>query len=92
MGQLGTAVLFNIIWGIIFGILFATFYEKIPSKGILKGLIFSIIVFFFSNIPISIRNVIYAQWYSMALWSLLAALFVFVPFGIVIGTLYKPTK
>ena len=92
MSQLGTNVLFNIIWGIIFGILFAMFYDKIPKKGILKGLIFSIIVYFFTNIPSWIRNIIYAQWYSMALWSFLAALFVFVPFAIVIGYLYKPPK
>jgi len=98
ISQLGTLVLFNMIWGIVFGILFAMFYERVPKKGILKGLIFSMAVFFFTNIPNVMRNMIYSQLTEqayglmIALWVLLAALFVFVPFGLVLGLLYKPPK
>jgi len=92
ISQLGSHALFNLIWGIVFGILFAMFYDKIPKKGILKGLIFGIVLFFFLNFQSVIRNLIYPYNNMMALWTFLAALFVFIPFGIVIGYLYKPSK
>lgn len=35
----------GIIWGAIFGVIYPLFYDKIPGKGILKGLVYSLIIF-----------------------------------------------
>lgn len=88
LSQLGTNVMFNMIWGIVFGILYAMFYEKIPSKGILKGLIFSMVLYFFTSFQYSIRHLMYG-YPVFFIWAFLAGLFVFVPFGVVIGLLYR---
>lgn len=89
MSQLGSIVFFCMTCGIIFGILFAMFYERIPKKGILKALIFSMVIFFFSNLQLIMRQFIYPYNDMYALWGLLAALFVFVPLSIVLGLLYR---
>jgi hypothetical protein len=91
ISQLGSIVLFNMAWGIVFGILFAMFYDKIPKKGILKALIFSMVLFFLINIQI-LRTLMYPFNNMYALWGISALLFVFVPFSIVLGLLYKKNK
>jgi hypothetical protein len=100
MSQLGTLVMFDMIWGIVFGVLFAMFYEKIPGKGIFKGLIFAISVYFFTNLPTTVYHLMYYQLLTLeyeiliwGIWSILTGLSVFIPFGIVLGLLYrKPTE
>lgn len=69
---------------------------KIPKSGILKGVIFAITLFFFTNLQDVIRNLIYYQIVKIEyealifnLWALLAGLSVFIPFGLVIGILYR---
>jgi hypothetical protein len=92
LGQLGTLVLFDMIWGIVFGILYVMFYENIPSKGVLKGLVFGVILY----VILTFINALYFYAYSnygMGLWSLLAGPFVFIVFGLVMGLIYrKPPK
>ncbi len=97
---LGIFVMFYMTWGIVFGILYAMFYEKIPKSGILKGLIFAMSIYFFTNLPLTIHHFMYYQVLTLeydllvrGIGSLLLGLSTFVPFGLVLGYLYrKPSE
>lgn len=87
IGQLGTHAFFNMMWGIVFGMLFVIFYEKIPGKGILKGLIFGMIMFFISSFRSGIFILAYGD-LMFGSWQFLGG-FMFSVFGILLGYFYK---
>jgi Na+/proline symporter len=91
VGQLGTHLFFNMVWGIVFGILFVMFYDKIQREGILKGLIFGMVIYFLSTF----RGAILLLSYASPEWFLtygMGGLIGFLIFGIVLGLLYcKPS-
>lgn len=96
MMVLGIFVIFYMTWGIVFGTLYAMFYDKIPKSGILKGLIFAMAIYFFTNLPNTIHELMYYQVLTLeyevlvrGILSLLTGLFAFVPFGLVLGWLYR---
>jgi len=90
VGQLGTHLFFNMVWCALFGMLFVRFYERIPSNGVLKGLIFSMVIYFFTTFRFGIHALAYGQ----IIWFIgpMLTIFGFIAFGIVLGYLYKPTK
>jgi hypothetical protein len=67
--------------------LFVVFYEKIPGKGVLKGLIFSMIMFFISSFRSGIFVLAYGD-LMLGLWQFGGG-FTFFVFGILLGYLYK---
>jgi hypothetical protein len=91
LSQLGTHAFFNMIWGVVFGILFVRFFDRVPGKGISKGLIFGMITFFFTTFQTGIRGLVYL-FYGSPDWGIaviLAGFVGFLPFGIVLGLLYR---
>jgi hypothetical protein len=88
IGQLGTHVFFNMIFVIIFGILYVMFYEKIPGKGVLKGIVFSLVIFLITSFRLGIYYLAYGLNTNFYMWSI--AGFIYFPiFGIVLGYLYR---
>jgi hypothetical protein len=79
-----------LIWGAIFGILFAFFYERVPGHNISKGLIFSMIIFSITNLPLAIHSIVYGIFAGFFAWTF--AIFAFIAYGLVLGYLYKPKK
>jgi len=79
------------IWGVVFGVLFVRFYDKVPGKGILKGLTFSIIVFFFTTFQTGIYGLVYLVYgsFDWGIACIIAGVFALFPFGLVIGLLYR---
>ena len=92
LGQWGSHVLFNMVWGVVFGIFFVMFYEKIPVKGILKAVVFSLSIYFITTF----RSAVFYLVYGYPVFSYyvgVAAFFMFLTFGIVLGYLYrKPSE
>jgi len=90
IGQLGTHMFFNMVWCASFGVLFVRFYERIPGKGLLKGFIFSMVIFFFTTG----RTATFSLAYGQILWFIanMLAILGFLAFGIIIGYIYKPKK
>jgi hypothetical protein len=92
IGQLGTHVFFNMIFVIVFGILYVMFYDKIPGKGVLKGIVFSLVIFLITSFRLGIYYLAYGLITNFYLWSI--AGFIYFPiFGLVLGLLYrKPSE
>jgi hypothetical protein len=91
ISQMGTHAFFNMIWGIVFGIFFVMFYEKIPGKGISKGMVYCIIIFFLTPFLLGLGEIAYGE-PMRGYWYCIGGFTNFFIFGIIIGALYKPTK
>lgn len=82
----------NIIWGAVFGWIFSKVYDLIPSKGVTKGLYFSMMVwaFFIGLYPLSFFLLNYdPPLTQMAVgWGVVGFL-VRLFYGPVLGALYK---
>jgi hypothetical protein len=90
--QLGSHMLFNIIFGIVFGVLFVMFYEKVPGNGVLKGIIFSLIIFLNTSLRVGITYFAYGLITLFYLWAIWGFLY-FPIYGLVLGYLYrKPSE
>ena len=86
-------------WGILFGVLFVFFYSLIPSRGIMKGLCFSLMFYFTTSFWGSAYLLAYAlftypgpvsalNFWGFYVWTS-GGFFHFVALGLVLGALYK---
>jgi hypothetical protein len=91
LSQTGAHVLFNMIWGIVFGILFVMFYKNIPSKGISKGIVFGLTVYFITTLRGAIGYLAYGYLITFYTHAILSLCMFFIV-GLVLGHLYKPPK
>jgi len=80
-------------WGAIFGVLFVMFYDRIPGKGILRGLYFGLILYLITSFRVSTGLFAYGFFVELArIWVLpwiIASFFHFVALGLILGALYK---
>ena len=91
ISQAGTHIVINMIWGVIFGILFVMFYGKIPREGILKAIIFSMVIFFLTSFRVTILFLAYELLVFFYLW-LITGFLQFFALGLVLGLLYRKPK
>jgi len=92
MSQLGAHIVFNLIWGAVFGVFFVIFYDRVPGKGVLKGLYFALIILFITSLRVAIYDFAYGFFILAENWSI-AGLIPAIGYGLTIGYLYKkPTK
>jgi hypothetical protein len=80
-----------IVFGAIFGVIYSMYHDSTPGKGILKGLVFGLILFFISRarIAILIGGYGYINTAIIITWH---GFFTFFVYGIVLSLLYKPKK
>ncbi|MCW4033402.1 MAG: hypothetical protein NWF08_08465 [Candidatus Bathyarchaeota archaeon] len=80
----------NLIWGTIFGAIYAKVYNVVPGKGVMKGLIYSLIIWlvFVGLYPISFF-VLSLQMIPLAVMWGIVGFFVRLVYGPVLGALYK---
>jgi len=86
------------IFGAIFGIFYSRFYPGLPSKGVKKGFIFSLIIGFFSNIWWTSSN--FLKWLltgkvQFLWWSFEFAytyIVIFPLYGVILGVVYERWK
>jgi len=75
-------------WGIIFGIIYSKVYSIIPKKGIWKGLIYGLFIWFITVFRIMTYLIPYGQ-YLNAAGEYFAYIFGAISFGLVLGILYE---
>ncbi|MCW4032907.1 MAG: hypothetical protein NWF08_05900, partial [Candidatus Bathyarchaeota archaeon] len=99
IGQSGAHLFMNLVWGAVFGAIFARVYNLLPSKGIMKGLYYSLIIVsitsFFAGFFTIGWGLSYSFWPAIytSLWNFfIAFLSTGVALGLVLGYLYKPPK
>lgn len=82
----------GLIWGSIFGVIYASIFNIIPSKGVIKGLYFGLMIWLIKDvcagsytalILVQFQTAINLIYYGFSMW---------VIYGLVLGYLYKPTK
>lgn len=78
----------DVFWGLVLGIFFFVIYDKIPGKGIMKGLIYSMAIYFIANIRTAhiIMTPGILLWPKIFVW---VGLSYFITFGIILGYFFK---
>ena len=81
-------IVIAVAFGAIFGVLYSMYYDATPGKGILKGLVFGLLLFFISSVRFGFIGLAY---YGMdaAIQVLWPGFFTLITFGLVLGYLYK---
>ena len=97
IAHFGYAIGATAIFGGIFGAIYSKFYHGIPGKGVKNGFVFGLLIYLLSNVYQSSRELInwlltwediYFKWIFS--WGL--ALYVWIPYGVVLGFLYERWK
>jgi hypothetical protein len=91
---LAAVLVLNMIWGGIQGIIFSHFHNKIPGKGVSKGLVFGLIIFLIVDAhPVSFLTALSKYEYLIRTVFQYAfyGFFVQISYGAVLGVLYKKT-
>jgi hypothetical protein len=82
----------GVIWGTIMGVIYAKFYDRVPGKGILKGLYFGLIIWLIKDIMAGSYLALTMLEIPSAIILLINGFFMWPAYGLVLGFLYKPTK
>jgi len=75
-------------WGIVFGIIYSRVYDIVPRKGILKGLIYGLFIWFITKIRIETYELAYGRFHQAA-GAIFYGFFMWLAFGLVLGLLYE---
>lgn len=82
----------NVIWGMILGWIYSRLYDSIPSKGVMKGLYYGLLIWLFKDILAGSYVALMYFEILMAIHLIIYGFFMWTAFGLVLGYLYKPTK
>ena len=83
-------VTYNTFWGVILGLIYSRTYDVIPSKGIMKGIIFGMVAYLIANIRAAQIFASFGQATVVKVVSILPFGFIyFITFGIIVGYFYK---
>jgi len=99
-GQAGTHIFLNMVWGIIFGMIYPKVYNLVPSRGALKGAIYSLIIWMVAGFAYNslimgwaISSSEWALFANIILWGGIVGFFQAFAFGLALGAIYrKPIK
>jgi len=75
-------------WGIILGVIYSSIYTLIPKKGIWKGLIYGLFLYFIVTIRIEFFSIAYSLFLNAA-GHFFTGFFSWLSYGLVLGILYK---
>jgi hypothetical protein len=96
LSEAGSHILVNMVWGLVFGAIFAKVYNLVPSKGLLKGICYGLIVYLIADVQYGVYLTLYGVKHGSSLFALYMAysllfggFFVFLFFGVVLGLLYR---
>ena len=79
----------GIIWGIIFSAIYSMLYDSIPSKGVLKGLYFGILIWIIKDVAAGSYLGLIGGGTYYAVTLILIGFFMWIIYGPVLGYLYK---
>jgi len=82
----------GVIWGSIFGAIYAFIYDIIPSKGVMKGLYFGLMIWLIKDIAAGSYTALILVQFQTAINLIYYGFFMWIIYGLVLGYLYKPPK
>jgi len=78
-----------LIWGLIFGGIYTIVHDSIPRKGVIKGLLFGLIIWVIKDISAGSFLYLVNLEYSSAIRLIVIGLPMWITYGLVLGYLYK---
>jgi hypothetical protein len=92
LNQLGSQIMWHMLWGIMLGAIYPKVYNLVPGKGVIKGLAYGLIANFLINeLRFTIWSILFEK-YAVALLPFVIGGIYAIIYGLVLGFLYKPTK
>jgi len=90
-------ILLTAFFGFLWGLLYTYSYDLIPGKGIKKGLIFGLFIYFIKDVQaglnLALVTSLQVDMYIMAALDLMTiGIYSWIVYGLVLGYLYKPPK
>lgn len=79
----------GLIWCTIFSIIYAHFYDKVPGKGVLKGLCFGMMIWLIKDIAAGSYVALIMVQTSVAVSLIIIGFFMWIVYGLILGTFYK---
>jgi len=79
----------TIIFGAIFGAIYQKLYDPIPGTGILKGVYFGLMVWLIKDVATAPYLAFIDMQTQLAIDYVFIGFFAFIPYGAVLGALYK---
>jgi len=79
----------GVIWCTIFSIIYARFYDKVPGKGVLKGLCFGMMIWLIKDIAAGSYVALIMVQTSVAASLIIIGFFMWIVYGLILGTFYK---
>jgi hypothetical protein len=89
LNQLGSQIMWHMLWGIMLGAIYPKVYNLVPGKGVIKGLAYGLIANFLINeLRFTIWSILFEK-YAVALLPFVIGGIYAIIYGLVLGYLYK---
>jgi hypothetical protein len=82
----------SVIWGTFFGAIYGRFFDNIPGKGVMKGLIYGLLVWIGKDVAAGSYVALIFMEISISINLILIGFFMWIIYGLILGYLYKPAK
>ncbi len=79
----------SVIWGIFFGAIYGRFFDNIPGKGVMKGLVYGILVWIAKDVAAGSYVTLIFMATSISINLIIVGFFMWIVYGLVLGYLYK---
>lgn len=79
----------SVIWGTFFGVIYGRFFDNIPGKGVMKGLVYGLLVWIAKDVAAGSYVTLIFMATTISINLILVGLFMWIVYGLVIGYLYK---
>ena len=79
----------GLIWGSIFGAIYAYTHDIIPSKGVIKGLYFGLIIWLIKDVAAGSYTALILTQIQTALLLIIYGFIMWIVYGLLLGYLYK---
>ena len=78
-----------LIWGTIFGLIYSRYYDSAPGKGVIKGLLFGLMIWLIKDVAAGSYVALMWVEISISVALIIAGFFMWIVYGLVLGYLYK---
>ena len=82
----------SVIWGTFFGAIYGRLFDNIPGKGVMKGLIYGLLVWIAKDVAAGSYVALIFLEISISINLILIGFPMWIIYGLVLGYLYKPPK
>jgi len=82
----------SVIWGTFFGAIYARFLDNIPGKGVMKGLIFGLLIWIVKDVAAGSYVALIFMEISISINLIIIGFSMWIVYGLILGYLYTPSK